>query len=472
LGGPESVYGIGTSTIRTSTNTFSNPQKTAGDEKAGYVQKYNPIFENQTKILRNTDNPFEDTYGKEFGVIAYNLGGSLKPSEDLKKLGLLNEIINFDYSSQRIDNFGKSWFENKDGNTNTHFKQNYSSILNQEGNIIEFGFDNINKGTNTYGISVPTTDDSNWEKFGLATKIFDGKYNDSNLFDDKNKTTLKTIEGEEALNYKNITDLSNDFSSYRDFRSKYNQNGTKIKKLKSGIKEYGDNYYTDKNIVKRVGLGNSDATIGKSYNNSTNTQGPNTEENDYDDLIPLIFQTIDTRVQFRGTVNSISETFTPNWTEIKYSGRAENAYLYDTFTRELNFGFRVYAYSVGELQPMWVRLEKLGKMTMPTYVSSGYRGNITKFTLGTMYKNFPALISSLQYAVPDEFTWEIGLNEGSAGNVLPMGVDVTIGLKLLNKTLHNTATTTKIYDFERSKEGVLGTTMEDIQEMRRTAVIL
>ena len=390
LGGPESVYGIGISTIRTSTNTFSNPEKTYGDTKANFVQKYNPIFENpidlpipsiggltkiQIKTPRNTDKPFEDTYGK----------------------------------------------------------------------------------------SVPINDDSNWENFGLATKIFDGKYNDSNLFDDKNKTTLKTIEGEEALNYKNITDLSNDFSSYRDFRSKYNQTGTKIKKLKSGITEYGDNYYTEKNIERR-GLGNSDTTIGKSIS---------VDDNDdlIDDLIKLSFTTDGVgTIQFRGTVNSINETFTPSWTEIKYSGRAENAYLYDTFGRELNFGFRVYAYSVSELQPMWQRLEKLGKMTMPTYVSSGYRGNITKFTLGTMYQNFPALISSLQYAIPDEFTWEIGLNQGASDNVLPMGVDVTIGLKLLNKTLHNTATTTKIYDFERSREGVLGTTMEDIQEMNRTAV--
>ena len=121
--------------------------------------------------------------------------------------------------------------------------------------------------------------------------------------------------------------------------------------------------------------------------------------------------------------------------------------MYDTFTRELNFGFRVYAYSVGELQPMWVRLENLAKMTMPTYVASnGYYGNITKFTLGTMYKDFPALISSLQYAVPDEFTWEIGLNEGSAGNELPMGVDVTIGLKLLGKKLHSTENT-PIYNY-------------------------
>lgn len=363
LGGPESVYGIGISTIRTSTNTFSNPEKTYGDTKANFVQKYNPIFENpidlpipsiggltkiQIKTSRNTDKPFEDTYGK----------------------------------------------------------------------------------------SVPINDDSNWENFGLATKIFDGKYNDSNLFNDKNKTTLKTIEGEEALNYKNITDLSNDFSSYRDFRSKYNQNGTKITKLKDKITGYNPNYYTEKNIERRVGLGNYDNSIGQEQ-----------EGGDYPDLIKLSFTTDGVgTIQFRGTVNSISETFTPSWTEIKYSGRAENAYLYDTFGRELNFGFRVYAYSVSELQPMWQRLEKLGKMTMPTYVSSGYRGNITKFTLGTMYKNFPALISSLQYAIPDEFTWEIGLNEGSKGNELPMGVDVTIGLKLLGKKLHSTENT-PIYDY-------------------------
>ena len=493
-GGPESIYGVGRSVTRTSTNTFSNSEKTYGDNEADYVQKYNPFFKSVKKlpipkpksklaklglkvaqaaareegikiekipqkvsIPLNPNKDFENTYGKEFGLIAYNLGGSLKPSDDLKKLGLLNEIINFNYSFQQIDNFGNSWFENKEGNTNTHFKQNYSSILNQEGNIINFGFDNINKDTNTYGISVPTTDDE-LLKFGLATKIFDGKYNDSNSFentygksvpttDDEllkfgvtsqkdtygNKSIqnlssnneddkLKTVAGEEYLTYNQIrefADTSITKTSFNDFRTKYKNDGDKIKKLKDKITGYSPNYYTEKNIERRVGLGNSDTTIGKS-----------TSRDDYLDLIKLSFTTDGVgTIQFRGTVNSISETFTPNWTEIKYSGRAENAYLYDTFGRELNFGFRVYAYSVSELQPMWQRLEKLGKMTMPTYVSSGYRGNITKFTLGTMYKNFPALISSLQYAIPDEFTWEIGLNEGSKGNELPIGVDVTIGLK-------------------------------------------
>ena len=384
LGGPESLYGIGISTIRTSTNTFSNKGKTEGDEKANFVQKYNPIFENPvdlkvplpngpTKIPitlpRDTDKPFEDTYGK------------LVPTADDDKL-------NFGLSAKSYD----------------------------EGKTPASGYEQM------------------WEGDNYAS----------------NK--LKVVGGEEILNYNQIREFANDASitktSFNDFRSKYNQNGTKITKLKSGIHKtyFGDNgqdYYKSNNIEKRVGLSNSDKKIGTKNKNIKE----NNEFKDEPDLIPLIFQTIDTRVQFRGTVNSINETFTPTWTEVKYSGRAENAYLYDTFTRELNFGFRVYAYSVGELKPMWQRLENLAKMTMPTYVASnGYHGNITKFTLGTMYKNFPALISSLQYAVPDEFTWEIGLNEGSAGNELPMGVDVTIGLKLLGKKLHSTENT-PIYDY-------------------------
>jgi hypothetical protein len=88
-----------------------------------------------------------------------------------------------------------------------------------------------------------------------------------------------------------------------------------------------------------------------------------------------------------------------------------------------------------------------------------------------MYTNFPALISSLQYQVLDEFTWEIGLNEGSGGNELPMGVDVTIGLKLLGKKLHSTGNT-PIYDYlkstPQSQIGVVDTDQALLDEVRRT----
>jgi hypothetical protein len=64
-----------------------------------------------------------------------------------------------------------------------------------------------------------------------------------------------------------------------------------------------------------------------------------------------------------------------------------------------------------------------------------------------MYEKFPALITNLTYTVPDDFTWEIGLNEGSAGNELPMGVDISITLKLLGKELHSTSNS-PIYNYK------------------------
>jgi len=298
---------------------------------------------------------------------------------------------------------------------------------------------------NTYEKSIPTTDNEK-KKFGLANKQYDeGKTPATGyekLFEGDNFASkkLKTVASDEVLNYDDIRNFAeNGPGSFNDFRTKKSEASKKT--LKDNITNYNDNYYTDKNIEKRIGLGKSDTSIGISTTGDGNL-----------DLIKLSFTTSGRIIQFRGTVNSISETFTPNWTEIKYSGRAENAYIYDTFSRELTFGFRVFAYSVGELKPMWQKLNELGKMTMPTYLTgnagNGYRGNITNFTLGTMYEKFPALISNLTYTVPDDFTWEIGLNEGSAGNELPMGVDISITLKLLGSELHSSKST-KIYDYKQ-----------------------
>jgi len=80
---------------------------------------------------------------------------------------------------------------------------------------------------------------------------------------------LKVVGGEEILNYNQIREFANDASitktSFNDFRSKYNQTpktGTKITKLKDKITGYSPNYYTEKNIERRVGLGNYDNSIG------------------------------------------------------------------------------------------------------------------------------------------------------------------------------------------------------------------
>ena len=74
-------------------------------------------------------------------------------------------------------------------------------------------------------------------------------------------------------------------------------------------------------------------------------------------------------------------------------------------------------------------------MTMPDYVgSSGYNGSIIKFQLGNLFENELAFIESLSYTMSDETPWDVSL-KGSENFIgeLPMGIDVTIGLKILGK---------------------------------------
>jgi hypothetical protein len=161
-----------------------------------------------------------------------------------------------------------------------------------------------------------------------------------------------------------------------------------------------------------------------------------------DDLIRLWFKMGKERIQFRGTVSGITDTFSPSWDSIKYNGRADQAYQYKTFERSLSFNFKVYATSRIEMKPIYNKLAKLAKMTMPAYgTSDGYTGNLIEFRLGSLFDsgNSPssasnkrqAFIESLSYSMSDETPWDI--NRDLKLGELPMGVDVSIGLKILGE---------------------------------------
>jgi hypothetical protein len=164
------------------------------------------------------------------------------------------------------------------------------------------------------------------------------------------------------------------------------------------------------------------------------------------DLIHLWFKMDKKRIQFRGTVSGITDTFSPSWDSIKYNGRADQAYQYKTFERSLSFTFKVYATSRIEMKPIYKKLSYLASMTMPTYGgSAGYTGKLINFRLGSLFNEREAFIESLSYSMSDETPWDLNLDsaENQLGE-LPMGVDVSIGLKILGPK--PSAGMTKVYD--------------------------
>jgi hypothetical protein len=170
-----------------------------------------------------------------------------------------------------------------------------------------------------------------------------------------------------------------------------------------------------------------------------------TDEEAVDDFIKFMFHDLNTneRFRFRAYIENVSEDFSPNWQEVKILGRADSPYIYQGFERSLSISFKAAALSRGDLMLMWDQLERLAKTTVPKYDNTyKMKGPLIKFTLGNWFINTPAFIKSLSYTVDNETPWEINLSdtgiyrgENKEYNVgeLPMIVSVQVSMQIFGE---------------------------------------
>jgi hypothetical protein len=135
-------------------------------------------------------------------------------------------------------------------------------------------------------------------------------------------------------------------------------------------------------------------------------------------------------MHFRAFIDSFNDNYSANWDSIQYIGRGEKFYNYDSFDRTINLSWTVVAQSKEELIPMYQKLNFLASNLMPDYNASGYmRGPLVRLTVGGYLYSQPGFITNLTYEVPQEATWEIGINDigGSDASVkeLPHMIKVT-----------------------------------------------
>ena len=92
---------------------------------------------------------------------------------------------------------------------------------------------------------------------------------------------------------------------------------------------------------------------------------------------------------------------------------------------------------------MWSKLKQLATFTMPFYGSSaGYRGRLIKFTIGDLYKDHEALLTSLSYTMSDEASWET-----QPTYTIPRLIDVSVGLTVVGSSVHSEKSTKTLYDY-------------------------
>jgi len=119
-----------------------------------------------------------------------------------------------------------------------------------------------------------------------------------------------------------------------------------------------------------------------------------------------------TYIHFRAFLDSMDDNYNAEWNDFRYMGRGEKFYRYNGFTRTINLGWTVVAQSKEELIPMYQKLNFLASSLAPDYSANGYmRGNLAVVTIGGYLFEQPGIINSINYSIPTESPWEIGISD-------------------------------------------------------------
>lgn len=161
------------------------------------------------------------------------------------------------------------------------------------------------------------------------------------------------------------------------------------------------------------------------------------------DFIKFYFEDGDKKNQmvFRATITGFTDSFSPGWNQISIMGRPDGAYMYSSFERSVSFTFMVAATSRSEMIPMWRKLNFLSSYTQPEFGGGKPSGPIMRITIGDLFCQTPAFISSLSYSIPDEATWDIADDYADTDDTdkylsadakqLPMAVEVSITFTMI-----------------------------------------
>jgi len=135
---------------------------------------------------------------------------------------------------------------------------------------------------------------------------------------------------------------------------------------------------------------------------------------------------------FRAYLTDLSDSVSGEWNDVTYAGRGDKFYIYKGFDRKISIGFRVAALSAQEMQPMYQKLNYLISNVLPDYTEGGLmRGPLVRMTVGNWINSQPGILTSVDYSVNTQETpWEIGIDKISGGSkqkmVLPHIVDVKL----------------------------------------------
>lgn len=116
---------------------------------------------------------------------------------------------------------------------------------------------------------------------------------------------------------------------------------------------------------------------------------------------------------------ALSDSLTPEYTDIKYIGRPEAFPMYTGVSRRISFTFSVYVLDPSDINPIYNKLNKLIGLTYPyQYTNTNIiQPNIIKLSIGKYVQDVPFFIRNLTYTSDDDLIHQAGK---------PIGINITV----------------------------------------------
>jgi hypothetical protein len=113
---------------------------------------------------------------------------------------------------------------------------------------------------------------------------------------------------------------------------------------------------------------------------------------------------------FSAYMSGYSEDYNSNWTDIKYNGRSEFFYTFNSFKKTASFKLQIPIFNQTELTKKHDELKKLQKSSAGAYLNNRLGGVISTVKLGHYLNYAPCIITNLKITIPNEASWDWGIN--------------------------------------------------------------
>lgn len=475
LAGPNSVYGIGTTTIRRHTDTQSDAVLRALD--SGFIQTVLYGDSYAGNLRANTKNPNDSKYpGDNRGIDKidsetnyYSLRNKHKDSD------VYNPVAIRDLESQALidrKTFGdKLTIGNLRATTGHTYDANNDTIKRDVAKYDAEGINDVTPSLRIITENLPSSTTPGAKTSNTDTeKLLDTNFIRSSAYPG---APVNPINEYVTLAYNKIP-KSTDIKSFNDFRANIADPNDLSDVQKGLLGARPENYHTSNNLQAKYGFGNpGEVGADRSKPNQFLVAGTNfngtkanrkklietagfrgdkvtaldvvtakdivTKAEVYpdgaNDLIKFYFEDGNQGynvMPFRCTMTGFSDSFSPGWDRIDIMGRPDGAYLYNSFERSISFTFMVAALSRSEMIPMWRKLNQLASYTMPDFGGGGKpAGPFMRITIGHMFQQTPGFITSLSYTVPDDATWDIAEDDDNDAKQLPMVVEANVSMTIV-----------------------------------------